>query len=94
MQRVTIAAMTGLLLCVGLIGCSEEEGAGSIEKQLGNAAEKATEAVSNTAEKVTAAASKAAKEAANTVDQWTDQATSDEKKGDKRADAADQQTSK
>jgi hypothetical protein len=94
MHSVIIAAMTGLLLCVGLIGCSQEEGAGTISQQIGNAAEKATEAASNAAEKATKAASSTAKEVSTTVDQWTDQATSDEKAGNKRADTANQQTSK
>jgi hypothetical protein len=93
MQSAIIAAAISLLLSTGIIGCSEED-AGNIGKQLGNAAEKATEAASNAAEKATKAVSNAAQEAGNTIDQWTDQGTSDEKAGNKRADAADQQTSK
>jgi hypothetical protein len=90
MQRSIIAAATSLLLSTGIIGCSEED-AGNIGKQIGNAAEKATEAASNVAEKATDAASNAAKDSAKIIDQWTDRATSEAKPGNKRADAADQQ---
>ena len=94
MHRVIIAAMTGLWLGIGLFGCSEEQGAGVVEKQVQNATEKATEAASNAAEKAAKAVSNAAQEAGNTIEQWTDQGTSDEKAGKKHAGAADQQTSK
>jgi hypothetical protein len=91
MHRVIIAAMTGLLLGISLIGCSEEQGAGIVEKQVQNAAKKATEAASNAADKATQAASSTAKDAGKVINQWTERVTSEAKPGNKRADAADQQ---
>ncbi len=91
MRRVIIAAITGLWLGIGLFGCSEEQGAGVVEKQVQNATKKATEAVSKTAEKATKAASSATKDAGKAINQGTERVTSEAKPGTKRADAADQQ---
>ncbi len=91
MHRVIIAAMTGLWLGIGLFGCSEEQGAGVVEKQVQNAAKKATKAASKAAEKTTKAASSTAKDAGKVINQGTERVTSEAKPGKKRADAADQQ---
>jgi hypothetical protein len=68
MHKVTITAMTAMFLLGGTVGCDRQAG-----EQIEKAVDDAGEAVQNAAET-----------ARNKLEQWTDQATSDEKPQDKR----------
>jgi nitrous oxide reductase accessory protein NosL len=83
MLKVLMAAMTALLLFLGIAGCDQQEGAGAIETQIKKVAEKAKDTALNAAE-----------QAGNKIQQWTDQASPDEKSGEKSAKKADQQTAR
>ena len=79
MLKALMAAMAALLLFVGLAGCAQKEGAGATEEQIKKAAEKAKNTALNAAE-----------HAGDKIQQWKDQASSDEKSGGKRAKTANQ----
>jgi hypothetical protein len=83
MLKVLIAAMTTLLLFLGITGCDQQDGAGAIEKQINKVAEKAKDTGLN-----------AAAQAGDKIQQWTDQASPDEKLGEKKAKRTDQPPSR
>ena len=83
MLKVLMAAMTALLLFLGITGCDQQEGAGAIEKQINKVAEKAKDTALNAAE-----------QAGDKIQQWTDQASPDEKLGEKNVKNTDPQASR